>query len=132
MKTEEDEAFEELAKKQGDWGMQGSRKHQILRYVQDQKYNLNQISEPSTISFYKGINQSWVMRITAEGRIEVAEGADVTEAARLVLDAMQSMLDARIKKAVLAEREACAKLCEAQDEYGWQQYADAIRARGQA
>jgi hypothetical protein len=36
MKTEEDEAFEELAKKQGDWGMQGSRKHQILRYVQDQ------------------------------------------------------------------------------------------------
>jgi hypothetical protein len=28
------------------------------------------------------------------------------------------------------EREACAKLCEAQGEYGWQQYADAIRARG--
>ena len=32
----------------------------------------------------------------------------------------------------LAEREACAKLCEAQGEYGWQQYAAAIRARGQA
>ena len=30
----------------------------------------------------------------------------------------------------VAEREECAKLCEAQDEYGWQQYADAIRARG--
>jgi hypothetical protein len=30
-----------------------------------------------------------------------------------------------------AEREACAKLCEAQGEYGWQQYADAIRARSQ-
>jgi len=29
----------------------------------------------------------------------------------------------------LAEREACAKLCEAQGEYGWQQYANAIRAR---
>jgi len=29
------------------------------------------------------------------------------------------------------EREACAKLCEAQDEYGWQQYTDAIRARGE-
>ena len=28
------------------------------------------------------------------------------------------------------EREACAKVCEAQDEYGWQQYADAIKARG--
>ena len=35
MKTEEDEAFEELAKKQGDWEMQGSRKHQILRYVEN-------------------------------------------------------------------------------------------------
>ena len=28
------------------------------------------------------------------------------------------------------EREACAKLCEAQGEYGDEQYADAIRARG--
>ena len=26
MKTEEDEAFDELAKRQGDWGLQGSRK----------------------------------------------------------------------------------------------------------
>ena len=34
------------------------------------------------------------------------------------------------KACAAAEREACAKLCEAQDEYGWQQYADAIRARG--
>lgn len=32
----------------------------------------------------------------------------------------------------LTEREACAKLCEAIGEYGWQQYADAIRGRGQA
>jgi hypothetical protein len=39
MKTEEDEAFEELAKKQGDWGMQGSRKHQILRYVENKERN---------------------------------------------------------------------------------------------
>jgi hypothetical protein len=31
----------------------------------------------------------------------------------------------------LTEREACAKLCEAIGEYGWQQYADAIRARGE-
>ena len=34
------------------------------------------------------------------------------------------------KPCCLVEREACAKVCEAQDEYGWQQYADAIRARG--
>ncbi len=131
MKTEEDEAFEELAKKQGDWGMQGSRKHQILRYVQDQKYNLNQISEPSTISFYKGINQSWVMRITAEGRIEVADGADVTEAARQVLDAMQGMLDVWLRKAVLAEREACANLVDHILKEGGGTWGDAIRARGE-
>ena len=34
------------------------------------------------------------------------------------------------KLVAAAEREECAKLCETQDEYGWQQYADAIRARG--
>jgi len=33
--NEEDEAFEDLAKRQGDWGMQGSRKHQIMRYVEN-------------------------------------------------------------------------------------------------
>ena len=32
--NEEDEAFEDLAKRQGDWGLQGSRKHQIMREVQ--------------------------------------------------------------------------------------------------
>jgi len=31
-----------------------------------------------------------------------------------------------------AEREACARLCEAQGEYGDEQYAAAIRARSQA
>ena len=39
MKTEEDEAFEELAKRQGDWGLQGSRKHQIMRYVENNARN---------------------------------------------------------------------------------------------
>ena len=33
--NEEDEAFEELSRRQGDWGMQGSRKHQIMRYVEN-------------------------------------------------------------------------------------------------
>jgi hypothetical protein len=33
--TEEDEAFEELAKRQGDWSLQGSRKHQIMRYLEN-------------------------------------------------------------------------------------------------
>jgi len=39
MKTEEDEAFEELAKRQGDWGLQGSRKHQIMRYAENMERN---------------------------------------------------------------------------------------------
>jgi len=43
-----------------------------------------------------------------------------------------SMLKRLIELARAAEREACAKVCEAQGEYGWRQYADAIRARGQA
>lgn len=33
--NEEDEAFEELSRRQGDWGLQGSRKHQIMRYVKN-------------------------------------------------------------------------------------------------
>jgi hypothetical protein len=33
-------------------------------------------------------------------------------------------------RAAAHEREACAKLCEAQGEYGDEQYAAAIRARG--
>jgi len=115
------------------------------KYIyKSQEYNLNQISEPSTISFYKEINQSWVMRITADRRIEVADGVDVTEAARQVLDAMEGMLVVGLEKAVLAEREACAKLVEglpAPDVYSdtdqsmWDvtcmDCADAIRARGQ-
>jgi hypothetical protein len=81
MKNAEDEAFEELAKKQGDWGMQGSRKHQILRYAEN-----------------------------------VERSAVIDEVA----------------KAVLAEREACAKVCdEFGDEYG-EFIADVIRSRGQA
>lgn len=39
MKEAEDEAFEELAKRQGDWGLQGSRKHQILRYAENNARN---------------------------------------------------------------------------------------------
>ena len=96
-----------------------------------QQYNLNQISEPSTISFYKEINQSWVMRITADRRIEVADGVDVTEAARLVLNAMQGMLDVGLEKAVLAEREACAKVADGWPDYDVQGLAEAIRARGE-
>jgi predicted RNA binding protein with dsRBD fold (UPF0201 family) len=46
---------------------------------------------PNTIEFKT--TSSWVMRITADRRIEVNEDVDVTEAAKKVLEAMQLMLD---------------------------------------
>jgi hypothetical protein len=128
MKTEEDEAFEELAKRQGDWGMQGSRKHQILRYLEDQERN---DVVPNTIAFHS-MNTGWVMRITADRRIEVNEGVEVTEAAQKVLDAMQGMLDVGLEKAVLAEREACAAMSDWILKEGGGTWGDAIRARRQA
>jgi hypothetical protein len=42
----------------------------------------------------------------------------------------ETELETFVDLAVAAEREACAKLCEAQGEYGDEQYAKAIRARG--
>ena len=37
--TEEDEAFGELSRKQSDWGLQGSRKHQIMRFAENAERN---------------------------------------------------------------------------------------------
>jgi hypothetical protein len=38
------------------------------------------------------LHNTWVMRITADRRIEVNEDVEVTEAAKKVLDAMQHLL----------------------------------------
>ena len=51
-------------------------------------------TEPNTIMFYNS-NADWVMRITADRRIEVNEDVEVTEAAQKVLDAMQYLLKAQ-------------------------------------
>ena len=51
---------------------------------------------PNTIEFKTTSNtlmDGWVMRITADRRIEVNEDVNVTEAAKKVLEAMQWMLD---------------------------------------
>jgi hypothetical protein len=51
---------------------------------------------PNTIEFKTTSNtlmDGWVMRITADRRIEVNEDVDVNEAAKKVLEAMQLMLD---------------------------------------
>ena len=67
--------------------------------------------EPSTIVFHNS-NVDWVMRITADRRIEVNEDVEVTEAAQKVLDAMQQLLACGLDKAIAAEREACADIAE--------------------
>lgn len=46
--------------------------------------------EQNTITF--STSADWVMRITADRRIEINEGVDVTDAAKKVLEAMQWML----------------------------------------
>jgi cytochrome c553 len=62
--NDEDEAFEDLAKRQGDWGLQGSRKHQIMRYVENNARNdvieeVAQHIEKCTLSFGKDTIQSF-------------------------------------------------------------------------
>jgi predicted RNA binding protein with dsRBD fold (UPF0201 family) len=47
---------------------------------------------PNTIEFRSTSDNTWVMRITADRRIEVNEDVEVTEAAKKVLDAMQHLL----------------------------------------
>ena len=47
---------------------------------------------PNTIEFKTTHDNTWVMRITADRRIEVNEDVDVTYAAQKVLDAMQYLL----------------------------------------
>jgi hypothetical protein len=51
---------------------------------------------PNSIEFrttHNELHNTWVMRITADKRIEVNEGVEVTEVAKKVLEAMQWMLD---------------------------------------
>ena len=57
---------------------------------------LNEAIEPHTTTFHNlksdWVMPDWVMRITADRRIEVNEGVEVTEAAQKVLDALQNLL----------------------------------------
>ena len=68
MKEPEDEAFDELSRRQGDWGLQGSRKHQIMRYVENNARNevieeVAQHIEKCTLSFGKDTIQSFTVYI---------------------------------------------------------------------
>ena len=52
--NEEDEAFEELSRKQGYWGLQGSRKHQIMRYenAMNEVQRLGQEIQPEPVAYF--------------------------------------------------------------------------------
>ena len=68
MKTEEDEAFDELSRRQGDWGLQGSRKHQIMRYAENNARNevIEEVAkniEKCTLSFGKDTIESFTVYV---------------------------------------------------------------------
>lgn len=67
MKTEEDEAFEELAKRQGDWGLQGSRKHQIMRFAENAERNavLEEVAKELETKFTGPFGRDTVASFTA-------------------------------------------------------------------
>ena len=64
-----------------------NRKRQIQK--------LEEYMTPNTIEFRSTSDNTWVMRITADRKIEVNEDVEVTEAAQKVLDAMQPLLKAQ-------------------------------------
>ena len=107
MKDPEDEAFEELSLKQGQWEhTSGWRKKQILEtsMTQDEIFNM-------AVKCY----------LISTGNREGFYGDALIQFAKLVAE---------------AEREACAKACEELEDDGgeWdiqQQCANAIQARGQ-
>jgi hypothetical protein len=84
---------------------------------------------PNTIEFKTTSNtlmDGWVMRITADRRIEVNEDVDVTEAAKQVLEAMQWMLDKQKRTWVDLTNKEIGEIYRA----GWannMDYAEAIQ-----
>ena len=108
MKDPEDEAFEELSLKQGQWEhTSGWRKKQILEtsMTQDEIFNM-------AVKCY----------LISTGNREGFYGDALIQFAKLVAE---------------AEREACANICETLELPEWpdkvrQPLAQAIRARGQA
>jgi hypothetical protein len=54
-------------------------------------YAIANAAQPTLLTFNGG-NAEWVMRITADRRIEVNENVEVKEAAQKVLDALQHLL----------------------------------------
>jgi len=90
----------------------------------------------NTIRFWGGQEPATeVLRLSRDG-IWANPDIAVDDAATLVLAAIDSNIKVLVQKAIEAEREACARLCDDLDDdipdglAGWQ-FAEAIRARGE-
>jgi hypothetical protein len=89
----------------------------------------------NTIKFHSGTPATEVLRLSKDG-IWANPDIPADDAAKLVLEAIDDNIKILVQKAVLAEREACAKVCEdlslsqnSEWEVGTLDCADAIRAR---
>ena len=72
----------------------------------------------------------WVMRITADRKIEVAENVEVTEAAKQVLQAMGNLLQENKKPWVgLTDEDKQVAFDDTQEGGGFWEFADAIEAK---
>jgi hypothetical protein len=80
----------------------------------------------NTIQFHSGTPATEVLRLSKDG-IWANPKIPADDAAKLVLEAIDANIKILVQKAVLAEREACAKLADLAEPY---QAADKIRARG--
>jgi len=119
--NEEDEAFEELSRRQGDWGMQGSRKHQILRFAENVESKGTSMTQDEIIEMAKQAGISYNPGSQHDHDHFRAYGDSLKAFAKLV---------------AAKEREACAKVAEQfepDEKTSYVTYASTvIRARGQA
>ena len=84
--NEEDEAFEELSRKQGYWGLQGSRKHQIIRYAETNVQNEDMTQEIIEMARQAGLftHKEVQPEIVAFGKLIAAKERDAC--AQIVTD----------------------------------------------
>jgi hypothetical protein len=97
-------------------------------YETDRREEMN-TEDNGTIKFLEGApDYTEIFRISRDG-IWAHPDVPVDETAQKVIEALDSYIKELVQKAVEAEREACAKVC---DEYAQARYAaEAIRARGE-
>lgn len=77
----------------------------------------------NTIQFHSGTPATEVLRLSKDG-IWANPDIPADDAAKLVLEAIDDNIKILVQKAVLAEREACAKVCEEFARKWWKIHCD--------